>query len=280
MDINLLFRSAMRKCGRVLSVLPKEDLGGSINAYLTGILMDETLPALDILIPYQLQISFNISDLTPISATTYSEVAPSAPAYDDRYSIYRIPKELTKGRGIMDVKSVVMGDKVSSSGTSMLDVRYSTGLNVGASLPNQMGRFSSSVPWERSALMSARIVDSLLQGQATNNFRTKFFQPNILWIKRPYGETSGLRLTACFLLKNDPSLLTIPDVSTVEVQKLFILHVKASLYNQFGHLSEGDTPYGSYNLNMSDWSGCESEANELFSQLQATAHIHNSAIKS
>lgn len=279
MDINKLFRVAMRRCGRVLRVLPKDEIGGSINQYLTDILEDELMPALDILIPYQYQVSFNIEDLTPVSGSEWDAEANSAamPAYDDRYAIYRIPKKLTKGRGIMGMKSLV-----PASGNSS-DVRYTgfpTGVGIGSTMANQFGRYSSAMPWERSALSTLTYADGLLQGQTSIKFRSYFYEPNILWIVKPYGVDRGMRLTACFLLKNDPTLLTVPEVSFVKVAEMFVLYVRAAIYNQFGYLSEIDTPYGSVNLNIGDWSGCESEAKELFETLQATAHIHNSALKS
>lgn len=279
MDINILFRAAMGKCGRVLKVLPPEEIGGSINQYLTDILEVDTLPSLDILIPYQFHVSFSISDLIPVSNTEMVNGLglPSMPAYDDRYAIYRIPKTVTKGRGIMGIKSITQ-----ANGNPLNDnySAFPTGVGVGTTMANQFGRYSSAVPWERAAISTLTYMDGLLQGQCSVKFRTYFYQPNILWIIKPYGLDKGMRLTANFLLKNDLSLLTIPDVSAVKVQELFILDVRARIYNEFGHISELDTPYGSVNLNIGDWSGCEGERRDLFETLQATAHIHNSAIKS
>lgn len=279
MDINKLFRGVMGKCGRVLKVLPKEEIGGSINQYLTEILETDTLPALDILVPYQYQVSFNIADLTPVTNTEVENGlnVPSIPTYDDRYAIYRIPKSITKGRGIIGIKSVV-----PANGNPLDDnfAAFPTGVGIGTTMTNQFGRYSSAVPWERSAISTLTYMDSMLQGQSNVKFRTYFRQPNIFWVIKPYGTDKGMRLTAIFLLKNDPSLLTIPDVSFVKVQELFVLDVRTRIYNEFGYLGELDTPYGTVNLNIGDWSGCENERKELFEQLQATAHIHNSAIKS
>lgn len=281
MDINLLFRTVMGKCGRVLRVLPKDEIGGSINAYLTEILETDLLPDLDVLIPYQFQISFNVADLEPISDTDarngLTGAVPSMPGYDDRYALFRIPKKLTKGRGIMDIKSLV---PASGRATDDRYTGFPTSTGIGTTMANQFGRYSSANPWERSALSTLTYMDGLLQGQSNVKFRSYFYQPNILWLVKPYGSDSGMRLTGCFLLKNDTSLLTVPDVSYPVVANLFVLDVRARIYNEFGHLSEIDTPYGSVNLGIGDWSGCEAERRDKFAELQAQAHIHNSAMKS
>ena len=281
MDINLLFRGVMGKCGRVLRVLPPEDIGGSINQYLMDILETDTLPALDILVPYQYHVSFTISDLIPVSNTkdmrSLYDDNPTMPTYDDRYAIYRIPQTLTKGRGIMGIKSLIPdGGTAQNSGYSA----FPTGVGVGTTMTNQFGRYSSAVPWERSAITTLSFADGLLNGQTNTKFRSYFYEPNILWLIKPYGGNVGTRMTAVFLLKNDPSLLTIPNVSFVKVQELFVLDVKARIFNEFGHLSEIDTPYGTVNLGIGEWSGAENERKELFDQLQSTAHYHNSAMKS
>ena len=43
-------------------------------------------------------------------------------------------------------------------------------------------------------------------------------------------------------------------------------------------MNQIDTPYGTVDLKIDDWSGAESERNELYSEYLSTAHIRNSTI--
>lgn len=278
MDINALFKRALGKCKRVLKILPPDEIGGSITNYLQTILLEDTLPSLDILIPYQFQISFKVGDLIPVSDPTQlaAELNCELPSYDDRYALYRIPKKLTRGRGIMEIKSIVPPARNSNDAFA----GFPTGVGIGSTMTNQFGRYSSATMYELSCLSSLSYLDGMLAGQTQVKFRTYFYQPNLLWIVKPYGVDKGLRLTACFLLKNDPSLLTVPDVSFEKVAELFVLDVRARIYNEFGYISEIETPYGTTNSGISDWSGCEAERKELFDTLQNSSHLYKSAMKS
>ena len=50
MDLNNLLKSGMRECGRVLKLLPKDEIG-SPTEYMMKIIREETLPSLDIIHP-------------------------------------------------------------------------------------------------------------------------------------------------------------------------------------------------------------------------------------
>lgn len=275
MDINLLFRGAVGKCGRVLKALPTSEIG-SVTEYLRRILEEDTLPSLDILIPYQSAMSFQVGQLDLVSdvGQLYQTGDLTLPTHDDRYVIYRIPGELTRGRGIMGIKSLVPARRGSTDNF----LGFPTGL--GSTMVNQFGRYSSATMYEYSALSTLSYADGMLQGQSQVKFRYYFYPPNILWLIKPYGLDSGMRVTATFLLKNDPTLLTIPDRSFEKVKELFVLDVRARIYNEYGNLTEIDTPYGSYNLGIDNWSSAESERKELFDQLQSMIHVRNSSMKS
>ena len=65
MDINNLFKAAERKCGRVLKMLPKDEIG-SVREYLMEILQEETMPTIDTVYPRQIKTTFPVEALTPV----------------------------------------------------------------------------------------------------------------------------------------------------------------------------------------------------------------------
>ena len=64
------------------------------------------------------------------------------------------------------------------------------------------------------------------------------------------------------------------------VKRLFILDLKSAIYNEYGILSNIETPLGNIDLRIDDWSGAESERNELYDQYLSLAHLRRNAIKS
>ena len=69
MDINKLFRAGKRECGRVLNILPKDEIGSPMD-YMMEILKEETLPSLDIVYPRLYRTTFGINHLVQINDQT------------------------------------------------------------------------------------------------------------------------------------------------------------------------------------------------------------------
>ena len=274
MDINRLFRAAERKCGRVLQMLPKDQIG-SPREYLMQILQDETLPTLDIVYPRQIKKTFPMECFYPV---VYKQDQYYDHGIDDRYSCFRIPLELTEGCEIMSIKSMVPATQVTKSGVdgyvigpTAFGFRTVTG-------PNKWGRYGSANMYEAVSMAQLEYADKMLQGGIQSAFRYYFYPPNIIYITRYYSNP-GLILTATFNVKNDPNLISIPDTAFDAVKRLFILDVKATIYGEYALYNELDTPYGTISLNISDWATAEQDRNDLADQYRATAHYRTSSMR-
>lgn len=275
MDINLLFRAAERRCGRVLRVLPKEEIG-SPREYLMQVLQDETLPTLNICLPYQVKKNFTLESLI---SCDFMKDGSYDQRIDDRYAVYRIPPEVVNGQEIMSIKDLVPSTQISRGGITDGYVVGSTTLGFrNITGPNKYGRYSSANVYESVCMSQLEYADKLLMGNIQSQFRYYFYQPNILLISRMYA-TAGGQFVATFNLKNDPNLVTIPDTAFDGVKKLFILDVKAALYGDYGIFGEVETPNGTVNLGIGEWSGAEQERNELANEYRAKAHIRNSSMR-
>lgn len=278
MDINKLFKAGMRTCGRVLRLLPTEgDMGiGSPIKYMKSVLMDETLPSLDIVHPMIVKKTISTGQLIPVDVND-SEVFSLAAGNriasrvinDDRYSTYRIPSSIVDGQEITDIKSCVP-----------------VGVNTGSI--GGYGDYYNGRPWNSHFRRSASgdlygavlagavdYADRQLLGSVSRQFRFYFFDPNILMITNYAGP-----LSIAFNLCNDPSLITLSNTAYEGVRRLFILDLKKSIYNEFGNYTELDTGVGSLDLKIQDWSNAEQERNELYDTYRSTSHFRTSSIRS
>lgn len=267
MDINLLFKNAEMTCGRVLKILPEAEIG-SVKQYLQDILETRTLPSLNEVYPHIKRIKLDVSSLTQLTGT------------DPLYVGYRIPRELTSGLEIYSIKSCYSGttgglantqDSIDGSGIG----RLSRGLRL-ASYPNKYGRYSSANLYETALISQITYADNMLLGQFQEMLTFRFQPPNIIWINKSYSNTSVFTVTVC--LENDKNLITIPNNVFDAVKRLFILDVKATVYNQYGMLSSIDTALGTIDLKIDDWSGAEAERNDLFDNYKSFAHLRTHSI--
>ena len=278
MDINRLYRSAERACGRVLDILPEEKIG-SIRKYLSEILEDETLPSLDIIYPRLLKRTFNTSELIPLSRADITTVVPRA-IYDNRYLGYRIPFDITDGLQIMSIKNLVPTTTFNLD-SNVVPTHGPGGVLIGASWnvtgPNKWGRYSSANMYEVAVQGISNYADNLLAGQFTQSFRYYFYPPNILML--PVSADRNLTLSGTFCVKNDPNLISINDTAWEGIKNLFILDVKKTIWNQFGIYSQINTPNGEIDLKIDDWSNAENERKELYEQYLSTAHLRTSAMR-
>ena len=65
MDINRLIREGMRNCGRVLKVLPEEEIG-SPKEYMMDVITNVTLPSINYLYPHVIKRNISVSNLISI----------------------------------------------------------------------------------------------------------------------------------------------------------------------------------------------------------------------
>lgn len=272
MDINKLFRAGMKSCGRVLQILPKEEIGSPME-YMMTVLQDETIPSLDIIFPRLFSTTFNIRRLIPISDD--SDISKTGLSLDTSYTYYRVPKELTDGQEISSIKSCVPTS--TTSGTSYGMFSNTDILHSQISVQNY-GRYSSANLYEMAAYAQLNYADRQLAGQFTNAFRYKFFPPNILAIISSY-VLDDLNLTTTFNLKNDPSLITVEDTAYEGIRRLFILDLKKTIYNEYGIFNNVQTQNGELNVDIEKWESAESERNELYDNYLATAHFRTSSMR-
>lgn len=279
MDRNLLLRAGMRACGRVLNLLPKEgETGiGTPTKYMIRILTEETLPSLDILHPVIVKKTFSTESLIPVDVKNNQDIVQlsindqlaSRVINDDRYSVYRIPSEVTDGQKILTIKSCVPvranGAGIGSYGSYYNEAPWNT----------HFGRSTSGDLYGTVMAANVDYVDRLLVGEVSRQFRFYFFEPNILMITNYRGA-----LSAAFCCKNDESLTTLDDMAYEGTRRLFILDLKKSIYNEYGNYTEVDTAFGSLDLKIGDWSSAENERNELFDTYRSTAHFRTSSIRS
>lgn len=271
MDVQLLFNAGMRVCGSVLNVLPKSEIGSPIQ-YMQTILREETLPSLNILLPRLLTKTFPIYALTKVEDGD-NMLESNVARMDNRYSAFRVPKELVEGAPIQGIK-----DYSLAYGT---DYEHNHSLyGFGATYPNKYGRFSSANVYELSVASTLRYADSQLVGTMTPTLRMKFFQPNVLWINKPYSDDDNMFITVTFRINNDENLITVPDTAYEGIKKLFLLDLKKSIYNEYGMFDELETPFGNISLKINDWNSAESDRDQLYETYLGTAHFRNTAMKS
>lgn len=274
MDLNKLLKSGMRECGRVLKLLPEDEIK-SPTEYMMSVLREETLPSLDILHPMIIKKTFSTADLIPVEINDfdmYDTTLPRRVILDDRYSKYRIPIELTDGHEILTVKSCV---PISAAYGPMIDgYGYGSCFNT---LPwnNHFGRATSGDLYGAVLTANVNYADRQLIGEVSRNFRFYFYAPNILMITNYMGS-----LNASFCVKNDENLISLDDMSYDAVKRLFLLDLKKSIYSEFGNYTEVDTPYGTLDLKIQDWSGAEQERNDLYENFRSMSHFRTSSIRS
>lgn len=262
MDINLLFKAGERSCGRVMRVLPKDEIG-STKQYMMTILQEETLPSLNILYPRIYTATISIKDLIPVGDNQRLG-----------YTTYRVPSEFTEGLGIVGIRSCnpVCTDGIGGTGAFPCGIGYGTN----TLFTNKYGRYGSATLYEQVALTQLSYADNQLLGSVSAAPRFRFNPPNILLLSESFGTNSTLSIT--FLLENDPNLISIENSAYDAIKRLFILDLKKSIYNEYSIMNQVETPYGTVDLRIDDWNSAESERNELFTEYLSTAHIRNSTI--
>ena len=264
MDINLLFEAGMMACGRVLRILPKKEIG-SPNQYMAKVLRVSTLPSINRVYPYIMRTILDTNRMQYVGVK-------------DNYAGWRIPKELTNGLEIQSIKTCYPVGSAQFKDTLAQNGSYvGTNTTYMASYPNKFGRYSSSNLYESSLIANVAYADLQLLGTIQQAPSPRFESPNILWINSTYQHSGAFLVELC--LDNDPSLLTIDNKVFDGVRRLFILDLKSAIFNEYGILSNIETPMGNLDLRIDDWSGAESERNDLFEQYLAYAHLRRNAMK-
>ena len=274
MDIDKLFKSGMRTCGRVLNVLPQEDIGSPL-LYMKDILKNETLPSLDILLPRLLTKTFPIYALTKVADGDTSVSGSVGVIMDNRYNAYRVPRDLVDGVDIVGIKDCFL-----AYGNGSNDYETYNGIGTRQIRAGIFGRASSADVYARSLANTLEYADAQLLGTMVPTLRSKFFSPNILWINKPYADNEETFLTVTFKLKNDENLVTVPDSAYEGVRKLFILDLKKSIYNEYSPFGEVETPEGTFNLKIDDWSSAEADREQAYTDFLSTAHFRNTSMRS
>lgn len=259
MDINRLFKAGMKSCGRVLKVLPEKEIG-SPNEYMMDVLQTITLPSLNELYPRLKRINIARDKLVRVDSSTKQMVG---------YVGYRIPMEAVNGLKIHGIKSYNSGgscDASISCGVGHQPYNY----------PNSYGRYSSANLYEAVTIAHIAYLDTQLLGSISEAPTPKFEPPNIIWINATYGNASVYDIT--LLTDNDINLISLPDHLFEGVKRLFILDLKTSIYDEYGILSNVDTPLGTIDLKIDDWASAEDQRRELYDSYDALSHIRKTSI--
>lgn len=277
MDINLLFRSGMRSCGRVLRVLPKDEIGSPME-YMMGVLKDETIPSLNIVYPRIFQAEFLLQDLIKINNVSDDNTLRHIKGLSEKYTYYRVPKELTEGLAIMSVRSCLPSTTFSRENTNHNSMFGTVNSLHSWGTSRNFGRYSSSNLYEAAAFAQLNYADRQLAGQFTEPFRYKFYPPNILAVISVYA-SDRLALTTEFNLENDENLISIPNTAYEGVRQLFILDLKKTIYNEYGIFSPIQTQNGDIDLKIDDWASAENDRNEKYNEYLTTAHFRTSTMR-
>ena len=273
MDMSDLLKAGMGACGRVLRLLPKEGEDGikSPREYMIKIFNEETLPSLNILHPMILNKEVSTSSLKPIDvndADVFATTVPDRVRNDARYSMYRVPSEVTDGYEITTIKSCVP-IRANGHGVGAYGSYYNE-----APWNNHFGRSSSGALYATTFAGLIDYADRQLLGSVSRNFRFKFYAPNILAITNYTGP-----LAIAFCVKNDPNAISLDDMTFEGVRRLFILDLRKRIYNEYA-FAEISTPTGNIDLGIGEWSSAETDRNELFNEYRATSHFRTSSIRS
>lgn len=274
MDIALLYAAGMKSCGRVLSILPQSEIK-SPEEYMAVVIKRDLLPALDDLLPRFVTKSFYIAELIKVDDGDAVFESNLGQGMDARYNAYRVPKTLLDGGEMIGIKNYFLSYG-SSDGNNGI---YGNGL--GNMYPNRYGRYSSANIYARAYSNMINFADAQLVGTMAPSLRMKHESPNILFINKPYADNPGTSVTVTFKIANDPNLVTVPNRSFMGIKKLFVLYLKASIYEQYAMFSEIDTTTGNpVNLGISDWSSADADADQAFMELKQTAHFRNTSMMS
>lgn len=259
MDINRLFKAGMKSCGRVLRVLPEKEIG-SPNEYMMDVLQTITLPSLNELYPRLKRINIARDKLVRVDSSTKQMIG---------YVGYRIPMEAVNGLKIHGIKSYNSGGSCDPS--------ISCGIgHQPSNYPNSYGRYSSANLYEAVTIAHIAYLDAQLLGSISEAPTPKFEPPNIIWINATYGNASVYDIT--LLTDNDINLISLPDHLFEGVKRLFILDLKTSIYDEYGILSNVDTPLGTIDLKIDDWASAEDQRRELYDSYDALSHIRKTSI--
>lgn len=266
MDINRLFKAGMKSCGRVLKVLPEGEIG-SPNEYMMDVLQTLTLPSINELYPRLKRINIARDKLVRVDSSTRQMSG---------YVGYRIPMEVVNGLKIHGIKSYNVGSSQCSydpnTGTT-----YTQGMGCYPFFyPNKYGRYSSANLYEAVTLAQLAYADMQLLGSVTEAPTPKFEPPNIIWINESYGNVPSYDIT--LLTDNDVNLISLPDHLFEGVKRLFILDIKTSIYDEYGILSNVDTPLGTIDLKIDDWASAEDQRKELYDSYDSLSHIRKTSI--
>ena len=156
MDINKLFRSGMRKCGRVLNILPKEDIG-SPQEYMMKVLTEETIPSLNTIFPRLYHCTFSVTSLIELdSSDMASDARLSKIRMDSRYKGYRIPLSMTEGLKIMSIKRLSPTAIYDGCGSNV------PGTYFNYATPNRWGRLSSANMYEAVSRAQLAYADAMV----------------------------------------------------------------------------------------------------------------------
>ena len=257
-----------------MNILPQKEIGSPIE-YMTKVIRNQTLPSLNIIYPRFIKKSFPIYALKKVDDGDAIFHNGAKQGMDSRYAAFRVPSELLDGCRMIGIRDAFETYGNSSGSDNM----YGAGL--GTMYPNKYGRFSSANVYARAFGNMINYADAQLVGTMKPSFRVKYEPPNKILINHPYCEDGGLFITVEFKVSNDENLLTVPETAYESIKQLFILDLKARIYDEYSMFSEVDTTTGTpINIGIADWSSAESDRDAKFAEFQATAHFRNSTMRS
>lgn len=254
MDINRLIKSIKMDVGIILDALPNKDS----TEYIMDVLDVKTLPSFDIVYPYITKKIIHREALIEIPTPE-----------NNNEMIFRIPSKLVDNIGIMSIRHI---KPLATSNTAICNgwANNCGGYGIGT---NKFGRTSMNPLYEASWMTNIGYAESQLAGLFTESMTFYFDEPNIVRINKKYNHVEMFEFEFC--LKNDCSLMNIPDTVYEYFKKLLLLDVQTTIYNQYKLFENIELPVGNLNLMISEWSGLEDKRDELFREMKNKSTFRN-----
>ena len=116
------------------------------------------------------------------------------------------------------------------------------------------------------AQAQSNMLSSVTKGTTCN-----FIAPNQIEIFSEYGLGNKYRLEVA--LEHSENLSTLPATTNTSFLKLATLDVKKYMFDNLKHYDNLNTSYGQISLRIEDWSGAESDRQQLIEKWEQSYHL-------
>ena len=204
---------------------------------LKDVIRLKTVPTFSRYAPYRMMIKFEKNDLIEVERM-------------GNYITFLIPD--------------VFGDRKIISIDSVSDAALEDTVGLDA-----YGGYPFSVCDYKNMMLNAQSAQTA--HYALPKFTFDFIEPNKLVLYNMSMMSDGLLCEVA--LSHDTNLSTIDEGHSEAFMKLALLDIKRFLFNAMRNYDEIQTSYGTYKLRTDEWSGAESDRNELLRDWDESFHL-------